>query len=137
MKSLIEKAKKFARLKHKGQLYGDKNFFQYHPLVVYKILQIVAANDYSLQCAGLLHDVLEDTETTYEELVEAFDEDIASLVQEVSKEGYNYFPNLKTQRGVILKFADRLSNVSNMFDWGEERKRKYLFEKSKFWKEVK
>ena len=46
--------------------------------------------------------------------------------------GY-YFPRLKTQRGIVLKFADRISNLSRMESWDDNRKNHYL-RKSKFWK---
>ena len=106
---------------------------------VYKILMTIT-KDENILCAGLLHDTLEDTKTTYNELVETFGNDIADLVMEVTHEGTKHkgycFPRLKTQRGIILKFADRLSNISRMDCWSEERKKQYL-NKSKFWKNEK
>ena len=81
--------------------------------------------------------VIEDTETEYGEIAIKFNEDIADLVMEVTHEGNKdtgyYFPRLKTKRGIILKFADRLSNLSRMECWDEERQQHYL-KRSKFWK---
>lgn len=140
MKYKISKAMLFASKKHKGQLDDSgKDYFKAHCLQVYKILMTIT-KDENILCAGLLHDTLEDTKTTYNELVETFGNDIADLVMEVTHEGTKhkgyYFPRLKTQRGIMLKFADRLSNISRMDCWSEERKKQYL-NKSKFWKNEK
>lgn len=138
MKSLLNKALKFARVKHKGQ-YRDDGVTPYvvHPMQVAQILTLLF-KDENLICAALLHDVIEDTDTTYEDLKKEFNMDIADLVMEVTKkEGIlgraATFPNLKTQRGIMLKFADRLSNISDMKSWSEKKKEWYL-KSSKFWK---
>jgi len=137
MSKKVKKAFSFARKKHRGQKDdAGKDYFYSHCFQVFKLL-IGLGVDQNLLCAGLLHDTIEDTETTYIELVEKFNEDIADLVVEVSHQGSKdtgyYFPMLKTERGVILKFADRLSNLSRMGCWDEERRQHYL-KKSKFWK---
>jgi ubiquinone/menaquinone biosynthesis C-methylase UbiE len=131
------KAIAFAKEKHRGQLDDNgKDYFEEHCLQVYKILMTIT-KDENILCAGLLHDTLEDTKTTYNELVETFGNDIADLVMEVTHEGTKhkgyYFPRLKTQRGIMLKFADRLSNLSRMEAWDDKRREHYL-KKSKFWK---
>ena len=138
---MILKANNFAKEKHKEQKDDLGNdYFKTHCYVVYQILKLIDADD-NLLCAGLLHDTIEDTDTTYEELVEEFNQDIAELVKEVSHEGKKdnygyYFPHLKTERGITLKFADRISNLSRMHCWGRDRKEQYL-RKSKFWKSQK
>lgn len=135
MKSIIKKAIAFATIKHQGQLYGGQPFMV-HPTETAKVLRslLPLRKDTNLIAAAYLHDTLEDTATTYEELVEEFNEDIASLVKEVTNDGSNVFPCLKTQRGVILKFADRFCNLSHMENWSSARQEKYMFIKSKFWK---
>lgn len=136
MNHLFLQAYRFAQKKHEGQKYNNQEFMV-HPNLTAKILYAMSDFenfDENLIAAALLHDTLEDTNTTYEELEQEFGIIIASLVQEVTKQGSNTFPNLKTQRGVMLKFADRLSNISNMQNWSEEKRQKYMFEKSKFWK---
>ncbi len=133
MRKIIKKAIAFAKEKHKGQKYNGKDFFTEHPFLVYKIIKVIRPSDYDLQIAALAHDCLEDTETTRAELITEFSFDVADLVSEVSKDSYNSFPNLKTQRGILLKLIDRACNVSNMESWSEEKKQKYL-DKSKFWK---
>lgn len=136
---ILEKAFVFAKEKHKGVLDDDgKDFFLAHPFVVGSLLRIVAKNDANLIAAGFLHDTIEDTNTTYDDLVKEFNKDIADLVMEVTQEGSKdahgyYFPRLKTQRGIMLKFADRLSNLSRLKAWSEERRAHYL-KRSRFWK---
>lgn len=139
MRDIVEKAVEFAKAKH-GDTLDDsgKNFFMAHPYVVGQILTLVAHTDDNLIAAGMLHDTIEDTDTTYEELVKEFNQDVADLVMEVTQEGQKdshgyYFPRLKTERGILLKFADRLSNLSRMQTWPKQRKEQYL-RKSKFWR---
>lgn len=128
---LIKKALAFATEKHKGQRYNNGKFIQ-HPIQTYKILKTILPEDESLLTAGLLHDTAEDCNISQETLTKEFNEDVAVLVYEVTKTTYNKFPRLKTRRGIILKFADRLANLANINQWSEERQAKYLL-KSKFW----
>lgn len=129
---LIEKAYEFAKEKHKNQTYGDKSFI-YHPKQTYEIISTLMPEDTNLRCAGLLHDAIEDQNVTYEEIKNEFNEDIAGLCKEVTKSGYNTFPDLFSIRGTILLMASRLCNLTNMQDWSEERQERYRL-KSKFWK---
>jgi (p)ppGpp synthase/HD superfamily hydrolase len=139
MEKILEKAIQFAEVKHKGQLDDTgKDYFENHCLQVLGILAILVPEDVNLLCAAVLHDTLEDTKTTLEELCTEFGIDISSLVQEVSHNGSKdsngyYFPNLHSKRGIILKFADRLSNLTRMQAWDIARQEQYL-RKSKFWK---
>ena len=94
--------------------------------------------DENIICAELLHDTIEDTDTTYEELVEEFNKTVADLVMEVTHEGSKddfgyYFPRLKSKDAILIKFADRLSNLSRMEEWDDTRQKQYL-KRSKFWK---
>lgn len=129
---LINKAFLFAQEKHKGQTYNNGEFIQ-HPLQTYEILKTILPEDTNLLAAGLLHDTIEDCGISKKTLESLFNEDVASLVWEVTKESYNFFPNLRTRRGVLLKFADRLSNLASMTGQPVEWQAKYIL-KSKFWK---
>lgn len=139
MNKLLEKAISFAETKHKGQLDDSGNdYFTAHCLQVLALLAITQPKDVNLHCAAVLHDTIEDTETTFDELQKEFGNDISCLVNEVTHEGSKdyigyYFPRLKTKRGILLKFADRLSNLSRMQPWDISRQEHYL-KKSKFWK---
>lgn len=136
--SIVEKALEFAMEKHRGQVDDDgKPYFHAHVYQVYKILTFLNADE-TVLAAALLHDTLEDTETTYEELWVEFGHVIADLVMEVTQEGEKdnigyYFPRLHSQKAVMIKFADRLSNLSRMDAWAPKRREQYL-RKSKFWK---
>ena len=93
-------------------------------------------DDEEVLAAGILHDILEDRDATYEDLVHEFNRPIADLVMELtqdeSEEGGYYFPRLESRKAVLVKFADRLSNLSRMGDWPGDRQQRYL-EISKFW----
>ena len=132
---LINRAFEYATEAHKGQVDDNGDAYIAHPVAVANILMCVS-NDANLIAAAALHDTIEDTKVKYEDLVTEFGKDIADLVYEVTHEGNNvtgyYFPRLKTQRGIMLKFADRLHNLSRMEPWNSERIAHYL-KKSKFW----
>lgn len=127
MSLLKQKAKRFLYEKIKNQ------YVILHSVEIERVIELLLPADEELQIAALLHDILEDSNVTYDELGIKFGWSIANLVNEVTKTGYNIFPNLKTQRGVILKFADRLTNLTHMEKFDEERKAEYI-EKSRFWK---
>ena len=138
---MIDKAWKFAIEKHKNQKDDlGKDYFDTHLKIVYEILKKLT-QDTDILSAGVLHDILEDTDTTYEELVKRFGENIANFVNELTHEGQKdekgfYFPRLKSREAIMIKFADRLSNISRMENWNEKRQEQYL-RKSKFWKSNK
>ena len=139
MSDFVKRVSEFATKKHIRQV-RDVSTIPYitHPRQVAEILSLVAPMDENLLCAGWLHDTIEDCGVTWKELSETFNKDIADLVLEVTKEKPDknkpaIFPHLKTQRGYLLKFADRLSNLSNMKGW-PEKKREWYMNKSIFWK---
>ncbi len=134
---LVDKALEFASEKHKGQQDDQgRPYFFAHIVQVHSILKDVT-DDVEILCAGILHDILEDTPTKYEDLIHEFTKSIADLVFELTQEGDwktgYYFPRLNSKKAVIVKFADRLSNLSRMYDWPGDRQQTYL-EMSQFWK---
>ena len=133
---LVDKALEFASEKHKGQLDDQgRPYFFAHIVQVHSILKDVT-DDVETLCAGILHDIIEDTDTTYGDLVREFNKPIADLVLELTQEGDRetgyYFPRLSSRKVVLVKFADRLSNLSRMDDWPGDRQQTYL-EMSRFW----
>ena len=128
---------KFASIKHKNQLDDEGlPYFMVHIIPVVNILEQITT-DKEIIAAAYLHDTLEDTDTTYEELEENFGKIIADLVLELTHkgnktEGYT-FPRLKSKKAIIIKFADRLSNLSRMNGWDKKRQEHYM-NKSRFWK---
>ena len=83
-KALIEKAYNTAYNAHKGQFRKSGEPYIIHPL---NVAYIVASWGLDTQtiCAALLHDVVEDTEVTYEDIEKLFSEEIAEIVEGVTK----------------------------------------------------
>ena len=135
-KDLILKAYEFAKKKHGGQKRKTGEPYIVHPLNVAKILSELGM-DAATIIAALLHDVLEDTDTTYEEIKERFGESVASIVEGVTKIGKikyksdqveNYrkliLATAKDPRVIILKLADRLDNMRTLWVFREEKRRR-------------
>lgn len=136
--SEILKAMEFAERKHLGQARDSgQDFYTAHCLVVYQTVKS-RKGDAETLCAALLHDTLEDTDTTYEELVENFGKNVADLVLMVTHTDDNVFPRLKftddkysdlVPKAMVIKHADTFVNVSEMYAWTPEQKTKYLNKK--------
>ena len=74
-------------MRHKGQLDDQgRPYFFAHIIQVHSILKDVT-DDEAVLCAGILHDVIEDTDTTYDEVLHEFNKEIADLVQELTYQG--------------------------------------------------
>ncbi len=125
--TMVSKAIRFAKDKHEGQFRKASGEEYYtHPLAV---SYIVAAKKKSkkleeLIVASILHDTLEDTETTFEELALEFTPLVASLVLELTNdpEQIKLVGKLEYQKkkmvgmssyGLLIKLADRLHNLSD------------------------
>ena len=137
MTRLEDKALEFASIKHEGQLDDQgRQYFFAHIIQVYSLLKDITDNE-EIICAGILHDILEDTETTYDELIKEFNKEIADLVLELTFQGTRetgrHFPLLHSHKAIIVKFADRLSNLVRMVDWPGDWQEGYL-KNSIFWK---
>lgn len=131
------KAMSFAIRKHNGQKDdAGQDYFKGHVMQVFQLIEMVT-KDEEIQAAAVLHDTLEDTDTTYEELEREFGKRIADLVLELTHEGSKekgyYLPRLHSKDAILIKYADRLSNLSRMQAWDAKRQAQYL-RKSKFWK---
>lgn len=126
---LIRNAYVFARDKHKNQFRRSGEAYIVHPLAVTTILAELHAGPNTL-CAGLLHDVVEDTEATCEDIANLFNRDIAEIVDGVTKVTKLQFVSLEAQqvtnhqkmllamskdiRVIIVKLADRLHNMRTL-----------------------
>ncbi|MGN8764140.1 RelA/SpoT family protein [Hornefia butyriciproducens] len=123
---LIGRAYEKARLLHEGQLRKSGEPYLIHPIAVAIILAQLGMDDETL-VGGLLHDVVEDTAYTRDQLVQDFGEEVALLVDGVTKLGTLKFDSKeeaqaetlrkmflamsKDIRVLIIKLADRLHNM--------------------------
>ena len=137
MEDWEKEAFEFAKKVH----HGDKDdagrpYMESHILPVVAILKHVT-KDKEIITAAYLHDTIEDGDTTYQEVKDKFGKNVADIVMEVTKEGpskNDYFPRLHSKKAIILKFADRLQNLSRMEPaWNEARQQRYI-SRSKFWR---
>ncbi|MBM3312883.1 MAG: bifunctional (p)ppGpp synthetase/guanosine-3',5'-bis(diphosphate) 3'-pyrophosphohydrolase, partial [Candidatus Aminicenantes bacterium] len=141
--TLLQKAYVFSAQAHKGQVRRSGEPYLSHPLEVANLLAGMNLDPTTL-VAGLLHDVLEDTDVTPEELRETFGKDVASLVEAVTKIGrlQEMSPELQraeTIRKIILamtddlrvifiKLADRLHNLQTLAFLPEDKQRQVAAE---------
>jgi (p)ppGpp synthase/HD superfamily hydrolase len=114
-----EFAKRLADVAHHKQRYGT-NPYTHHLQAVEEILYRFGFDDYELKIAAWLHDIIEDTELSYDQVKHGFGERIANIVYAVTnemgrnrKERYGKtYPKIKADRkALILKLADRIANI--------------------------
>ena len=138
---IVDKAFHFADDAHKGQKRKSGEPYIVHPLSVAAILARMRM-DPTTVTAGLLHDVLEDTSISLKDLVREFGEDIAFLVDGVSKIGKLESRTMLQQqaetirkmllamardiRVILIKLADRLHNMRTIQYILKEAKRKRI-----------
>ena len=126
---LILKAYNFAKSHHGDQLRQSGEPYIIHPMQVAYILTELELDDETI-CAALLHDVVEDTDVTNDDLKKEFNESIAEMVAGVTKLGklqYTTTEELKVEnyrkmflamgkdiRVILIKLADRLHNMRTL-----------------------
>lgn len=135
----IRKAYEMADNFHYGQRRNSGEPYIIHPLNVAYILAELHADGNTI-CAGLLHDTREDTEATWEEIVAEFNEEVATLVEGVTKiSGYASDRSLINTRKIIMgittdvriiiiKLADRLHNMRTLQFKRPEKQKKIALE---------
>ena len=127
---LVQKAYEFASKNHEGQLRKSGEPYIIHPLDVAYILTTIDLDEETI-CAALLHDVVEDTKITHKDIINEFGEEIANLVDGVTKltlfqqnitvkeqqvEDYRkmFLAMGKDIRVILIKLADRLHNMRTL-----------------------
>ena len=129
--TLLRKAYALARTAHEGQFRKGGEPYIMHPVAVATIIAEDFMMDANSVAAGLLHDVVEDTDTTIDDIRREFGDDVAFLVQVVTKpkshtpgqadraKQENNFRQLldsmrRDIRAVLIKLADRLHNMRSL-----------------------
>ena len=141
---LFARALDFAARKHvhqrrKGEL--AEPYVNHLSDVARLLAEATKGDDIAVVIAGLLHDTIEDTDTTFTELTKVFGPEVAELVSEVTDD--NTLPKAerkrlqvetaphKSPRARMIKLADKTSNLHSMIasppkDWSSQRKREYI-----------
>ena len=142
---LLIKALTFAASKHRNQRRKNVDASPYinHPISLVNILCNEAhVTDINLICSALLHDTVEDTQTTAEELAIEFGQDISKIVMEVTDDKtitvrgkrkqlqIEHAPHI-SERAKLLKLADKISNLRDLSvdppeTWSLQRQREYF-----------
>jgi len=122
----LQKAEIFATNKHKGQIRKSSGEpYVNHPKGVFNLLKSLHIKDNTLLVAAYLHDTLEDTKTTYNEIKREFSKEVADIVKQVSSDNKeiqrigkpNYLANKMikmSNNALIIKLVDRLHNLSDI-----------------------
>src|SRR5437879_8833541 len=142
--ALLLKALAFAAHKHRDQRRKDAQASPYinHPIALADVLvNEGGVTDFEVLCAALLHDTVEDTATSHEELIDAFGSRIARIVAEVTDDQrlpkaerkrlqIEHAPKL-SQEARLVKLADKLCNLRDVAErppakWDLARRREYF-----------
>lgn len=142
--TLILKAAHFAAQKHRDQRRKDDNASPYinHPIAVALLLtEVGEIEDPEVIAAALLHDTIEDTATTAEELTLHFGSRVCGYVEEVSDDKTLYRDERKRQQidhapelseqATLIKLADKICNITDIAHappsgWNRQRRMEYL-----------
>ena len=134
---LLRRAYVFSAFEHKGQVRHSGEPYLVHPLEVADQLADMKLDVVAI-AAGLLHDIVEDTQTPIERITELFGADVAHVVEGVTKLGAISFSSSEERqaedfrkmllamvddiRVILVKLADRLHNMRTLHHLPEERR---------------
>ena len=134
---LLRRAYVFSAFEHKGQVRHSGEPYLVHPLEVADLLADMKLDVVAI-AAGLLHDIVEDTQTPIERIRELFGSDVAHVVEGVTKLGAISFSSSEERqaenfrkmllamvddiRVILVKLADRLHNMRTLHHLPEERR---------------
>lgn len=141
---MVIKAMAFAADKHRNQRRKDADASPYinHPIALaHMLVNEGSIEDPDVLCAAVLHDTIEDTETTADELKEHFGEKITSIVLEVTddkslpkharKQLQIEHAPLISPEAKLVKLADKICNLRDIIssppaNWSKDRKQEYF-----------
>ena len=121
----VENAKLFVKKKHEGHYrkFGGGSYYDDHLFKVYEILESYGYSDEYL-AAGLLHDVVEDTDTEIEDVYELFGSEIGDIVFDLTKtydsdesgaskalSEVERFKTITNEKSKVVKCADVMANL--------------------------
>ena len=141
--SSVLSAATFAAERHRDQRRKGKDASPYinHPLALASLLADRGVRDPTVLMAALLHDTVEDTATTFEDIERSFGPEVAGLVREVTDDKTLSKAERKrlqiehaahlSRPAMLVKLADKICNlhdvvVSPPADWTQQRKREYF-----------
>ena len=125
---LIRRAYVFSARAHQGQTRKSGEPYLTHPLEVSGLLAEMKLDEYAI-CAGILHDTVEDTEATTEDIADLFGREVADIVDGVTKLNIRFSSQQEKQaenfrrmlvamakdiRVILVKLADRLHNMRTL-----------------------
>jgi len=141
--ALIRRAFEWCVNAHEGQLRSSGEAYYFHPFHVCEIIISLGMDSQSI-AAALLHDVVEDTPIALEEIEESFGEEVALIVDGVTKIGRIFFSTKEQQqaeslrkmlvamakdiRVIVIKLADRLHNMRTLDAMPEQKRRDVALE---------
>ncbi len=137
MHSTVDRARLFSERAHSGQLRDNGANYATHPHAVAGILRERGVADEATLAAAYLHDVIEDTPHTPEDIRREFGEEIASLVLELTCVPPRGVPfevkqallveecRRMSPRARLVKLADRLHNLLEMGAWPTWKQQRY------------
>ena len=145
----IAHANDFASKAHLGQIRkssGEPYFT--HPTAVYNLLKNIGVRDRNILVAALLHDTIEDSSTSMNDIIRHFNKDVAKIVKGLSSsdKGINKYGKPKylahkmikmSNEVLIIKLADRWHNLQDMNAMPKDKSKAYLLQTKYIIEELK
>jgi len=140
LSSKLNEAELFAKDKHRNQKYGNEPYHNHLEAVVTR-LKGIGITDEDVWCAAWLHDTIEDTGTTFDEIYQRFGRSVAIMVSSLSKDTSllkkekerQYIEQLKNApwQAQLIKLCDMSSNLKELKNssWSKSKKTKYVKKK--------
>lgn len=135
----VREALDFARIQHLGQMYGHVQYIHHIKQTVAVAMELGFSDVVQTACA--LHDILEDTPLSYNDIKKLFGVEVADIVYDVTDElGKNRkerkektYPKIRANKNAILvKYCDRIANLRHSKKYGSPMYATYMQENDSF-----